>query len=116
MIFKRPIIPVGISILLGEMIYLSDNPAVGIILIICSVIFIKVSNRKCGQKKCSHLLLFCCLMAGAGIGFISDRETLSERGFIGTDVVISGVITDVSETPKYFGINIDTGSRSVKVS
>lgn len=117
---KRPVITAGMLILIGETAYLAvwKNLIVTVVLMTAAMIImmleIKSGNRS-GQKKCSYLLLFCCLAAGIGIGVAAHFQSKESDMMLGENVSLKGKVTDVYEGAKSLRVTVKAGEKSVVV-
>ncbi|MBO6164854.1 MAG: ComEC/Rec2 family competence protein [Eubacterium sp.] len=117
---KRPVITVGMLILIGETAYLAvwKNLILAVVMLTAAMIImmleIKSSNRS-GQKKCSYLLLFCCLAAGIGLGVVSKIQSRSKNLMRGENVSLEGKVVDVYEGEKSVRVTVKAGDSKVVV-
>lgn len=117
---KRPVITAGMLILIGETAYLAvwKNLILAAVMLTAAMIImmleIKSSNRS-GQKKCSYLLLFCCIAAGIGLGVASKIQSRSTNLMLGENVSLEGKVIDVYEGGKSIRVTVKAGDSKVVV-
>jgi ComEC/Rec2-related protein len=114
---KRPLLTAGMILLLGELSFLQlqESLIMSALLFSASIIVILISNRYSEQKKCSYLLLFCCLAAGMGIGAVSEYDRKEITLIVGEYVHVEGKATEVRESEKSLSCVLEAGNTKVVV-